>query len=172
MKKGVFMEHVQQALVVEGYGDVCLATCKWLSFGGWHSTCANSIEKARAALATAQYDLVILDLQMPDGEGLDIVPDVLKHNPAADTVIVVPDSALGKAVEAIRLGVVDFVQRPLTHEDFVAMLRRVTVRRALREGRVEQKVDRISAMISLIVERLGAVESDLALLRGRLEAEK
>lgn len=124
--------------------------------------------QARTMLSHEFYALVLLDLAMPDGNGLDLLPEIRGRSPLTDVVIVTSEGSLAEAVEAIRIGVVDFVQKPLTQEDFIAMLRRLSIRRSLREGRVEHKVDHISAMIALIMDRLGSVEAELEAIRSNL----
>lgn len=165
------MVEQQQALMVESSLRICASARNWLHAAGWEGECAHTIAEATERLAERPYGLVLFDLELPDGRGLKLLPAVQKFNPSAETVIVVPDNALAEAVEALRLGVVDFVQHPVTHEDFISMLRRVTVRRSLREGRVEQKVNHIAAMITMIVDRLGSVERELAALHRKFEGK-
>src|SRR5262245_17090157 len=97
---------------------------------------------AVAALSRQHYDLVLLDLRLPDMTGLQIM-DRLKTRLDSMTVIVVSaDDVIDSAIGALRLGAYDFVRKPYQPEELLN-----TVRNALQRRALEQSHARISARL-------------------------
>lgn len=76
--------------------------------------CAEALAVARAA---APFDLVVADLRLPDGSGLDLVEALAT---AAPIVVMTSFASVPIAVEAMRLGAVNFVTKPASAEDLLA----------------------------------------------------
>jgi DNA-binding NtrC family response regulator len=72
-----------------------------------------SLRDARAALAETGFDAVLLDQQMPDGLGLDLLREIQKHEPDLPVIMItgIHDTAL--PIEAIKLGAHDFLRKPM-----------------------------------------------------------
>ncbi|HXX10060.1 MAG TPA: EAL domain-containing protein [Burkholderiales bacterium] len=103
--------------------------------------CATGGE-AVAALSRQHYDLVLLDLRLPDMTGLQVM-DRLKTRLASMTVIVVSaDDVIDSAIGALRLGAYDFVRKPYQPEELLN-----TVNNALQRRALEQSHARISARL-------------------------
>ncbi len=101
---------------------------------GFEVTTAATLARARAALAHATPDVVILDRRLPDGDGLDLLTTLRSEGPAAPLVIVV--TAYGdveNAVQALRAGAADYLTKPLQVADLLVKLDRTFEARGLRE---------------------------------------
>ena len=97
---------------------------------------------AVAALSQQHYDLVLLDLRLPDMTGLQVM-DRVKTRLASMTVIVVSaDDVIDSAIGALRLGAYDFVRKPYQPEELLN-----TVNNALQRRALEQSHARISARL-------------------------
>lgn len=116
-------------LVVDDEVVVVRAIRRALEGRGWVVDEAFSGSEALARVATRPYHLVLLDLRMPDADGLDLVPRIRRCQPDAAIVIVTGYASTRSAVEAIRRGAVDDLSKPFTP----AEIRRVAVR-ALRRA--------------------------------------
>jgi len=94
---------------------------------------AVSVQEARAAgtrsLAAGQqpFDVVLTDLKLPDGDGLQVLRWFREHTPSAPVIVITGFGAVPTAVEAMKLGALDYVTKPLKSPD---ELRRL-VRQAL-----------------------------------------
>ena len=73
---------------------------------------ASSLDAARAALAKRDYEVVLLDLQLPDGSGIDL----LDETGEADVIMLTAHGSLESAVTAIRAGAADFLAKPADFE--------------------------------------------------------
>jgi DNA-binding NarL/FixJ family response regulator len=74
-----------------------------------HSATAGSLAEARALLAQGRFDLALLDVGLPDGSGLDLLPWMQQHAPAVEAVVV---SSLGDdatVLQALRGGAVGYL---------------------------------------------------------------
>ena len=58
-----------------------------LAFTEVHVTTAGSLAEARAATRTANFDLVLVDLHLPDGSGLDLIREISERTPSTDCVV-------------------------------------------------------------------------------------
>jgi DNA-binding NtrC family response regulator len=103
---------VLDVLIVEDDTATCEALVAWL--GRLHLTCrtAGDLAAARAALATSAPDLVLLDLELPDGSGLELFSS-LASLPDTDVVMTSGKTTVDSAIEALRLGAHDFLTKPI-----------------------------------------------------------
>jgi DNA-binding NtrC family response regulator len=76
------------------------------------------------------YDLVLLDMRMPDANGLELLPAIKKHRPALPVVMVTGYASIDTAVEAIQRGASDYVSKPYTPEELYGAASRA-IRRAM-----------------------------------------
>jgi two-component system repressor protein LuxO len=101
-----------QILIVED--SVSLAvTCKLqLERIGYQVSLADTGAAALAALRATVFDCVLLDLKLPDMDGMDILREVKGWPVSPAIVVTTANAALGMAVEAVRLGAFDYLVKP------------------------------------------------------------
>jgi diguanylate cyclase (GGDEF)-like protein len=92
--------------------------------------CAD-VEEALAALRAAPADLLLSDLAMPGRSGLELLQQVMRDHPGTDFVIVTAHASVPSAVEALRLGASDYLEKPVRPEDLILVLERTLGRRRL-----------------------------------------
>jgi DNA-binding NtrC family response regulator len=97
---------------------------------------ATSGNEALKMLSVSDFDLVITDLKMPDMSGLDLMRQGRKAKSEPRWVIITAHGSIGNAVEAMKEGASDYLQKPLTNPDEL----RNVVRRILREIEAERKI--------------------------------
>jgi len=90
---------------------------------GYLVTHCQSVADALAAIATRQFDLAILDMQLPDGTG-DEVQAAMKYTGAAVIFLTVVDDE-GNIVRAFESGAVDYVTKPFRLRELLARVKRV-----------------------------------------------
>lgn len=69
---------------------------------------------ARRAIAEYAYDLLLLDLQLPDGDGLELAETLRRDQYPAAVVVITADGSISRAVEAMRRGAHDFLVKPVS----------------------------------------------------------
>lgn len=76
--------------------------------------------------------IAIIDLQLPDVSGVTVLQEIRRVNPAAACAILTGHASLHSAVDALRLGAVDYLFKPLTDDDLLDAVKRLAVNRANR----------------------------------------
>lgn len=105
-----------------------------LAARGFDVRTAASIKEAEALLVSDAPEFVVLDLRMPDGNGLDLIPRLTQADPQTRIVILTGYGSIATAMEAVRRGATDYLTKPVDADDIVnafaragATLRDVTV---------------------------------------------
>ncbi|MFZ5446373.1 MAG: sigma-54-dependent transcriptional regulator [Myxococcota bacterium] len=106
-------------------------------------TVAHSLHEARVQLAQRGFDLIILDRRLPDGDGLQALPEVKAAQPGAVVVMVTAHGDISSAVEAIRLGATDYLAKPIELADLV-----FKARRAAEEIRLTDRLQHVEGKLS------------------------
>jgi putative two-component system response regulator len=107
--------------------------------GGTADTVEN-VAQARAALAERWYRAVIVDKNLPDGNGLTVLAHVRETAPRTEVLVVTGYANMESAIEALRLGAFDYVVKPF---DVAAVTHRI--RLALERGRMQDDLERALA---------------------------
>ena len=98
---------------------------------------ASGVPTALEALASNQFDLVISDKKMPEGDGFDLLRYCRDNDPSLPVVILTALATVELAVEAMQAGAFDFISKPFVPEVVTAVAKRATERtRLLRENEV------------------------------------
>ncbi len=103
---------------------------------------ADSIEQANTITASERIDLALIDLALPDGDGLSLAREWAEERSHIQSIVITGKPSLHRAVEAIRAGAADFLAKPLDLEDLNRSVERAMQRR--RDGiDREQRVGRL-----------------------------
>ncbi|HFA48710.1 MAG TPA: response regulator transcription factor [Bacteroidetes bacterium] len=93
---------------------------------GWKLEVVHTTEEALEATKNLQPDLIVVDLQLPDYQGRDIVQDVAKHvSPDIPILVGAPLKEGDLMMEAIRLGAKDFIVAPYKPDELTMRIRRL-----------------------------------------------
>src|SRR6516164_3032626 len=125
-------------LVVDDEANIRALIDEILSEEGYDVTTAADARHARAARKDAEFDLILLDIWMPDTDGISLLKEWNESGAAGTVVMMSGHGTVETAVEATRLGAFDFVEKPLS----LAKLLR-TVERALDAGRRHRQSARL-----------------------------
>jgi PAS domain S-box-containing protein len=94
-------------------------------------------------------DLILLDVMMPGMTGLQVLKEVKHKHPEIDVIMVTAYGNLERAIEALRLGAYDFIQKPMDNEEFLA-----SVNRCLEKRRLDEELRRLRELNERIVQRM------------------
>ena len=102
-------------LVVDDEADICASIEDILSDEGFGVTAAGSADEARKARAKQKFDLILLDIWMPDTDGITLLREWSDGGDLNCPVVIMSGhGTVDTAVEATRLGAFDFVEKPLS----------------------------------------------------------
>lgn len=99
-------------LIVDDETSVRESLEKVLSKAGYATWTANSGHEALALLAHHQVDIVLSDLKMPDGDGVELLKSIKKDYPDIEVILLTGYGTIETAVDAMREGAYDFISKP------------------------------------------------------------
>lgn len=130
------MNHV---LIVDDEADIRDSLSSILSDEGYTVTSAATATEALELIRDASYDVVLLDIWLPDRDGLDALADIRKLDPTRipEVIIISGHGTIEAAVRATKLGAYDFLEKPLSLDRTLIVLNNAMQARRLREDNAE-----------------------------------
>ena len=107
----------------------------------------DTAENGELALEKAEkrpFDAILLDMAMPGMDGIQTLKGLLRINPDLQVILLTGRATLGQAVEAMKLGALDLLEKPVEIETLVARIEEAATKRSsLTEKRIEDEVSDI-----------------------------
>lgn len=151
------MEINERILVIDDEEGIRRGCRRALEPQGFGVETAVNLQEGLEQLQTGQFALVLLDVMLPDGRGIELLPAIHEQDSETIVIIITGYATVELAVEAIKRGAYDFISKP-----FTADLLLMTVNQGLEKRR-----------LSLETKRLQTIEQEAAeLARARAEAER
>ena len=100
-------------LVVDDEPDLCELLSITLQRMDLHPNTTGTVAAAQRLLKTGRYDLCLTDMQLPDGDGLELVQWMQQYSPNVPVAVITAHGNMETAVKALKLGAFDFVSKPL-----------------------------------------------------------
>ena len=100
-------------LVVDDEPDLCELLSITLQRMDLDPRTAGTVGAAQRMLKTERYDLCLTDMQLPDGDGLELVKWIQQYAPTVPVAVITAHGNMETAVRALKLGAFDFVSKPL-----------------------------------------------------------
>jgi len=116
---------------------------------------ANSAAAALDRIAARDYDAIVTDIKMPGMDGLALLAEIRAHRPDTPTLMITGHGEHALAIQALRGGAYDFIQKPIDRDDVVASLHRAILAHAL-SRRVKDRqlaLERCASELERIVEK-------------------
>jgi DNA-binding response OmpR family regulator len=120
---------------------------------------ATNGEEALARLKEKEFGLILLDLKMPGMDGMEVLRQVSEIRPDVRIIIITAYGTIESAVEAMKLGAVDFIQKPFSPDEIRELVSRVMDREKLDE----QKAMDYGSSIELAKRSIGDRHFDAAI---------
>jgi DNA-binding response OmpR family regulator len=96
-----------------------------LQRSGYDVDSASNADEARHALTDCEYNLIFLDLKMPDMNGLDLLPEIREGHPETPVLILTAHATLESAIDAVRKGARDYLLKPIDPEQIIDRVRQL-----------------------------------------------
>jgi CheY-like chemotaxis protein len=109
----VILDSFRKILVLDGY-------------------CVDTVENGREALGLIQnhsYDFLFTDLKMPDMDGVEVTKSVKHLRPDIDVIIITGYASVETAVECMKFGAMDYVQKPFTEDELLEFTKKAFIKR-------------------------------------------
>ena len=128
---------------------------------GYETECAASAAEALAAGRRRSFHLVVTDLKLPDGSGLDVLRYWKQEMPEIPVVVITGFGTVASAVEAMKLGAADYLGKPLSSPDEL----RIVVRKALDHNQTLREWDLLREQENARFSCSDLIAGDPAMLR-------
>jgi DNA-binding NtrC family response regulator len=110
---------------------------KMLMAEGFEVTAAASGADALAELASQPHDVILLDMRMPDMDGLATLAAIKERHPDPEVVVLTGHASVEAAVQILNLGASDFLLKPCPLEEVIAKIETAYDRKLARQERVQ-----------------------------------
>src|SRR5690606_9513968 len=118
-----------KVLTIEDHTELLDAIHETLSQEGYLSEMASNYFEAEDKVAIYEYDLLIIDINIPGGSGLDIIRQIKKRNLKSGLIVISARNSLGNKIEGLELGADDYITKPFDMAELVARVKSVIRRR-------------------------------------------
>lgn len=108
-----------------------------LVVGGYSVDTVDSGKEAIGLVRKNDYDFVFTDLKMPEVDGLDVAKAVKHLRPDIDVVIITGYATVESAVDAMKFGVMDYIQKPFTEDELLDFVNKSMIRR---QDKIERSI--------------------------------
>ena len=102
---------------------------------GFETAGVGSGEEAIRAVAAAEPQVVLLDLQLPDLDGLQVLQAIREKSPSSEVILLTGHGSFDTAIQSIRMGAFDYVAKPFRDEAMVRAVERAWATSRLQAGR-------------------------------------
>lgn len=116
------MKHI---LIVEDDTTFAVMLQTWLSKKKFSVASVSGIAAAKKTLIESSVDLVLCDLRLPDGDGIDLLEWVSSRNINVPLIVMTSYAAIPSAVQAMKLGARDYISKPVNPEDLLQKINEV-----------------------------------------------
>lgn len=113
----------QRVLVVEDTALLSMLYESVLGRAGHKVAVAATLSEARALMQRERFPLVLLDLQLPDGDGMGLLEELRHRMPDCRVVVITANGSINRAVEAMRAGAFDFLVKPFDEARLMSAIR-------------------------------------------------
>ncbi len=116
----------QTALIVDDEKRITFELQEFFEINDYKTFRAHSVAEEREILASNNIDIIIQDIRLTDGSGLDILTEIKKLFPNIDVIMISGHGDMDTVIEAMRLGATDYLKKPFTHNDLLIALERIS----------------------------------------------
>ncbi|MEB6677964.1 sigma-54-dependent transcriptional regulator [Acinetobacter haemolyticus] len=140
-------------LLVDDEEDLCLLMQMTLARMGIKTHLAYRVEQAKKFFTEFQYDACLTDLNLPDGNGLDLVQHVTQNYPNTPIAVLTAYGNMDIAIAALKAGAFDFVSKPVNQVHLDQL-----IQKALNQPRPEQEAAETALENKLLIGRSAPIQ--------------
>jgi DNA-binding NtrC family response regulator len=131
----------EKILVVDDESTICDSVKKILSRKGFEVENTLNATDAIERMKKEKFDILITDLMMPEVSGMELIELVKKYYPEIDVLVITGYATIDSAVQATKLGALDYLQKPFTPNELTDRVQKAIELRKSRKSSEEKKSD-------------------------------
>lgn len=143
------MPSANTILIIDDEPMLCRSLALILQQAGYAAKSAQTAREALRLLNQEVYDLVFLDIQLPDQSGIELLPQIRELHPEMPVLILTAHATLETAIDAVRAGARDYLLKPIEPEDIL-----VRVKKILEETRQPKRQREIVTQLQSLLSEL------------------
>lgn len=138
---------------------------------------ASSLCEARKILSSQTIELLVTDVNLPDGNGTTLLDSLREHQPTASAIVITGQPSMDGAINAMRHGAFDFLPKPFTADNLVQRVtdalakQKVDAKKERRLGRLRVAVKRLNDSRRLVSKKVDLLCNDLITAYGELSRQ-
>ncbi len=127
-----------RVLIVDDELDFLETLVKRLQKRKVDATGVGSGKKALELIEREHFDVVVLDVRMPDMNGLDTLREIKRKRPLMEVIMLTGHASVESGMEGLDLGAFDYVLKPADFHDLLERIKKAFERKSLHEERIRQ----------------------------------
>ena len=142
-------------LIVDDEPDIASALREFLDDAGYRVQVSGSVAAARRALGGQAFAMALVDLNLPDGSGLDLMREAGGDPASPDFVVVTGNATLASAIAAVEAGAAGYLLKPIDFGKLTALvgrvlaLRKLTADNAYLQGELTERLRESEALLAI-----------------------
>lgn len=140
----------ENLLIVDDNFDMLEVLHRNLKAMNFHAFKASTVTEALNILLYTPIDLIITDLQMPGGSGLELLDYVHKNNPGLPSLIITGFPSIESAMQASRLGAQDYLTKPFTNQELKKAVSNILARQHKSPKEKVSKVSKVNSYAGMV----------------------
>jgi DNA-binding NtrC family response regulator len=134
----------EKVLLVDDDAEFTEALAERMATRGLKVDTVNSGQSAIDQAKNVSYDAIVLDLAMPGMDGLETLKALLKRQPDLQIILLTGHATVEKGVEAVKLGAVDFLEKPANIQELMEKIKKARNQKMLLvENKIEDEITKI-----------------------------
>jgi two-component system, NtrC family, response regulator PilR len=129
----------QRLLIVDDEASIRDMLAFFFHKKGFEVMTASNFTEGQASALRTSPDLVLCDIKMPDGNGLDLLKKIKSESPKTPVIMITAHTSTPDAIEAMKLGAVDYIAKPFNVEELALIVDRALGEKELRDENVYLK---------------------------------
>jgi DNA-binding NtrC family response regulator len=146
-----------KVVVIDDERPILLTLEALLTRHGYAPQCANTASLGMGLVRRQVPDLVLLDLGLPDADGLDVLRELRGEFPELQVIILTAHDSLENAIESIKLGAFHFISKPYAPEELLGL-----IKRALEHRQLVRETANLRSEKQILTKKLEKAERQLA----------
>ncbi len=136
----------EKVLLIDDEVEFLSTLAERMEIRGMNVATASNADAAVTALDSSEYDAIVLDLQMPDMNGIELLKVIKKSHPDMQVILLTGKATLEAGVQAMKLGAMDFMEKPADIDSLTEKIKKAQAKKmVIVEKSTADKVDKILA---------------------------
>jgi two-component system response regulator HydG len=157
---------MSKILVIEDNPVFSRMLCNRMEVNGWRTEQVSSAVQARKLLPTTDADVILSDMRLSDGDGVEILDWMDKHQIRIPFIIMTEYAEVSSAVRAMKLGAEDYLPKPFAPEALYDILNRLLQQKPEKGESIFQRESARMRDVEYCVGRVAVVDTVSVLIRG------